>query len=126
MSIIDDGKPKLVLFVAHWCPHCQREVPLLADYLKANPLPAGLELFTIATATDSAKPNFPPSAWLEGAGWPGSTIADDANGSAAAAFGLPGFPYFVAVDSHNKVIARTSGEIPVDQFSALVQKALTG
>jgi uncharacterized protein (DUF1800 family) len=31
IGIANDGKAKVVLFVAHWCPHCRREVPLLAD-----------------------------------------------------------------------------------------------
>jgi hypothetical protein len=31
------------MFVAHWCPHCQREVPRVADYLKTQGLPAGYD-----------------------------------------------------------------------------------
>ena len=26
VTIEDNGKPKLIVFLAHWCPHCQREV----------------------------------------------------------------------------------------------------
>ena len=29
-----DGKPQMIVFVAHWCPHCQREVPLLTGLAK--------------------------------------------------------------------------------------------
>ena len=28
-SIGDSGEPQIVAFLAHWCPHCQREVPRL-------------------------------------------------------------------------------------------------
>ena len=42
------------------------------------------------------------------------------------AFGLPGFPYFVAVDGSGKVVARTTGEITTDEFAGLAAKALGG
>ena len=61
-------------------------------------MPAGIDLVTVATATDPSRPNYPPSAWLESAGWTAPTIADPPEGTAAMALGLPGNPYFVAVD----------------------------
>src|SRR5680860_677016 len=27
-----DGTPKAIVFLAHWCPHCQREVPVVTDW----------------------------------------------------------------------------------------------
>jgi thiol-disulfide isomerase/thioredoxin len=124
VDIRNDGRPKLVLFVAHWCPHCQREVPLLTKYLKSNPLPKGVDLYTVATATSSGRPNYPPSAWLEKEGWTAPTMADSDDAKAADAFGLSAFPYFVAVDGSGKVVARTTGEITTDDFADLATKAL--
>jgi thiol-disulfide isomerase/thioredoxin len=118
------GQAKLILFVAHWCPHCQREVPLLADFLRSHPLPAGVQLVTVATATSADLPNYPPSTWLASQHWPAPILADSSNSDAAKAFGLPGYPYFVAVDSTGHVVARTSGEITPDQFVNLAQRAL--
>jgi len=120
VRVTDDGKPKVLLFVAHWCPHCRREVPLLAADLRAHPLPAKVEMITISTGVNAAAPNYPPSQWLAGVHWPTTVMADDAASSAAAAFGLPGYPYFVFVDSHNRVVARASGEMPVTEFRAHV------
>ena len=57
VRVANDGKPKVLLFVAHWCPHCQREVPLLAGDLHKTPLPAGVEMITISTGVDAAAPN---------------------------------------------------------------------
>jgi thiol-disulfide isomerase/thioredoxin len=111
VDIRNDGRPKLVLFVAHWCPHCQREVPLLTDYLKSHPLPNGVDLYTVATATNPQRPNYPPSTWLAKVGWKAPTMADSNDAKAADAFGLSAFPYFVAVDGSGKVVARTTGEI---------------
>ena len=124
VDIRNDGRPKLILFVAHWCPHCQKEVPLLTDYLKSHKLPSGVDLYTVATATTSTRPNYPPSAWLSKVGWKAPTMADSDDGKAATAFGLNAFPYFVAVDGSGKVVARTTGEITTDEFADLATKTL--
>jgi cytochrome c biogenesis protein CcmG/thiol:disulfide interchange protein DsbE len=124
VEIRNDGRAKLILFVAHWCPHCQREIPLLADYLKSNALPSGVDLYTVSTKVSPQSPNYPPSAWLEKEGWTAKTLADSNDEDTATAFGLPGYPYFVAVDGSGKVVARTSGEITTAQFAGLAQQAL--
>jgi cytochrome c biogenesis protein CcmG, thiol:disulfide interchange protein DsbE len=124
VEISNDGRAKLIVFVAHWCPHCQREVPVLADWLKSNSLPAGVDLYTVSTGVTSKRPNYPPSAWLEEEGWTAKTLADSEDQKAADAFGLSAFPYFVAVDGSGKVVARTSGEIGTEGFAALAQEAL--
>jgi thiol-disulfide isomerase/thioredoxin len=124
VDIRNDGRPKLILFVAHWCPHCQREIPLLSGYLKSNPLPKGVDLYTVSTSVVKERGNYPPSAWLKDKGWTAPTLADSDDDKAADAFGLPGFPYFVAVDGSGKVVARTSGEISTDDFAGLAAKAL--
>jgi cytochrome c biogenesis protein CcmG/thiol:disulfide interchange protein DsbE len=124
VEIGNDGRAKLVLFVAHWCPHCQKEIPLLADWLKSNQLPNGVDLYTVSTGVSSKSPNYPPSEWLEEEGWKAKTLADSEDQDAADAFGLGSYPYFVAIDGSGKVAARTSGEITTDEFAALAQKAL--
>ena len=124
VAIRNDGRPKLIVFVAHWCPHCRKEVPLLAAYLKSHPLPAGVDLYTVSTDVVSNRPNYPPSAWLAKEHWTVKTLADSDKGQAADAFGLTAFPYFVAADAQGNVVARTSGEITTDQFAALAQLTL--
>jgi len=125
-SIPAAGTPKVVMFLAHWCPHCQAEVPLLAEELAQNGLPAGVDLYAVTTGTTDTRANFPPAEWLRDEHWPVPTIADDASNRAAAAYGVTGFPTFVAVDAAGKVVARTSGELTVEQFRALVDAARTG
>ena len=124
VDIRNDGRPKLILFVAHWCPHCQREVPLLSKYLKSHPLPKGLDLYTVSTAVNQPRGNYPPSAWLQREGWTAPVLADSDDGKAADAFGLTAFPYFVAVDGSGKVVARTTGEITTAVFADLAVKTL--
>ena len=123
--VANDGKPKVLLFVAHWCPHCQREVPLLAPDLRSHPLPKGVEMVTISTGVNASAPNYPPSAWLARVHWPTPIMADDAQSDAANALGLSAYPYFVFVDANNRVVARTSGEITLTQFRAYVAQLAT-
>jgi thiol-disulfide isomerase/thioredoxin len=122
VAIVHDGRPKLVLFVAHWCPHCQREVPALASWLRANGKPTGVDLYTVATGTTADRPNYPPSAWLQREGWTVPTVADDDNQTAADAFGLSAYPFFVAIDGSGKVVARASGELSISSLQTLLDQ----
>ena len=119
----DDGKAKVILFVAHWCPHCQKEVPLLKSHLDDVPMPDDVELLTVSTSVQPGADNYPPSEWLAGEGWSAPVLADDENSSVAQAYGLSAFPYFVVVDADGKVVQRASGELTTDQFDDLVAAA---
>ncbi|MFM8238615.1 MAG: TlpA family protein disulfide reductase [Actinomycetota bacterium] len=120
VRIAPNGKAKVVIFVAHWCPHCQREVPILAPDLRDEPLPAGVEAFAVSTAVDPAAPNYPPSEWLAGVDWPTPILADDAQRKASTAYGLSAFPYFVFVNADGTVSSRVTGEIPVSEFRSRI------
>lgn len=120
VRIAPNGKAKVVIFVAHWCPHCQREVPILAPDLRDEPLPTGVEAFAVSTAVNPQAPNFPPSEWLETVDWPTPILVDDAEGAAASAYGLSSFPYFVFVNADGTVSSRVSGEIPVTEFRSRI------
>ena len=120
ISIGRSGNPTVVLFVAHWCPHCQREVPLLAKGLK---LPAGVDLLTVSTGVAEDRGNFPPKTWLDKQGWRYPTLADSADSAAAKAYGLAGYPYYVVLDRTGKVVTRGSGEKTVAEVTALAERA---
>jgi thiol-disulfide isomerase/thioredoxin len=110
LSIAADGRPKALLFLAHWCPHCQAEVPRFLAYVEANGFPSGIDLYGIATSNDPLQANYPPDAWLEREGWTAPVLLDDQFGSAANAYGLVSFPYWVFVDADGNVVARFTGE----------------
>ncbi len=115
--------PQVLVFVAHWCPHCQREVPFLVDYFDEHGMPDGVDVRSVSTAVTSQRPNYPPSAWLEREDWTVPTMADSDEGDAATAFGLTAFPYFVAIDKDGDVAARASGELEEAQLEALFDAA---
>lgn len=122
-----DGTPKAILFLAHWCPHCQAEVPALQAYIDQNGLPSGVDFISVATSYNEARPNYPPSLWLEREGWSVPTVVDDAASTIGVAYGLTAFPYYVFVDGDGNVVRRISGEqSPENVIAALEQLAATG
>lgn len=109
-----DGRPTLVVFLAHWCPHCNREVPRLVEWNDAGEVPADLRIVGVSTGADDAAPNWPPSEWIADENWPWPVMADTEDQVAAAAYGLPGYPYFVLIGADGTVLDRQSGEVPID------------
>lgn len=122
----DDGTPKVILFVAHWCPHCQAEVPRIQEWIDQGKLPEGVDVYTVSTGVSDQKPNYPPSKWLAGENWAPTILLDDDGGTAAQAYALPGFPYFVMADGEGKVVQRGSGEVAIEDFDAAVQALAAG
>jgi thiol-disulfide isomerase/thioredoxin len=100
-----------IFFVAHWCPHCQAEVPRLENWIQTHGIPIGLDIEIVSTRVNEAPNNYPPSAWLqrEGLGQL-PIIADDTKDTAYFAYGAGGLPYIVYLDKDNKVVLRTEGE----------------
>jgi thiol-disulfide isomerase/thioredoxin len=110
VEITRDGRPKMIVFLAHWCPHCQAELPRIVSLQEQGKLPAGVDLYAVSTGVNPSYVNYPPSTWLERERWSNPVVADDENGSAAHAFGLSGYPMLVFVDANGSVTARVSGE----------------
>ena len=126
LTIGPSGEPTIIMVVAHWCPHCQREVPFLQSWLDTNGAPDGVRLVAIATSNDASRPNFPAGDWLVREKWTVPTMVDDRSSSGAVALGVTGFPYFVVVDAQGRVVERASGELTAAQWEALLQAARTG
>ena len=118
MTIGADGRPTMIMFVAHWCPHCQREVPVVQQWVDDGSLPEGVDLVSVSTAIDPNRPNYPPDAWLADEGWTAPVLVD-ADNSAAQAVGLSAYPFFVAIDGNGNVVLRTTGELTTDQLDAI-------
>ena len=119
------GAPTLLVFLAHWCGYCQREVPLLVQWNRDGLVPSGLDVIAIATSTDPASPNFPPSEWLAREEFPPlwPVMTDSGEKTAATAMGVSGFPFFVLLDSSGKVALRISGEIEMPVLTEQINKA---
>jgi thiol-disulfide isomerase/thioredoxin len=125
MTIAPNGKPQVIVYLAHWCPHCQAEVPRIVALAKAGKVD-GVDISAVAAAGHSELANYPPSTWLDDAGWPYPTMVDSANSTAAAAYGLTGYPYFLLVDAQGKVVARSEGEASDADIVAAVKALAAG
>jgi thiol-disulfide isomerase/thioredoxin len=125
VTVAPSDKPQMVLFVAHWCPHCRNEVPELVTLAKQGTFD-GVDVTAVATGTNPSAVNYPPSAWLKGVGWPFAVMADTPTGTAATAYGISAYPYFVLVNADGTVAARATGEVPPDQIAANVKALAAG
>jgi thiol-disulfide isomerase/thioredoxin len=119
------GSPYALVFLAHWCPHCQAEVPRLVAVAENGQI-EGVDVFGVATGTSESQPNYPPSAWLAREDWPFPVLVDDASSSAANAYGLTGYPYLVFVDADGTVVGRTSGEVSEEDLQKIFAALAAG
>ncbi|MDH3707058.1 MAG: TlpA family protein disulfide reductase [Acidimicrobiia bacterium] len=119
----DDGTVRLIGFFAHWCPHCQREVPRVSSWLTDNELPGGVEVVAVSTSVEPGGPNYPPSAWFEREDWPTPVMVDSEDSAVWTGYGSGGFPYWVMVDGDGTVLEQHTGELDDAQFSAMVERA---
>jgi thiol-disulfide isomerase/thioredoxin len=125
VTIAPTVKPQVVMFLAHWCPHCQAEVPRIVDLAKMGAF-KGIDVAAVATGTSPEAPNYPPSAWLKRENWPFPVMVDSASGTAAEAFGLSSYPYFVFVDAQGAVVGRAAGEIPPSDLQKILNALEAG
>jgi cytochrome c biogenesis protein CcmG, thiol:disulfide interchange protein DsbE len=116
---VQPGRRLLIVVVAHWCPHCQREVPRLVEWSESGKIPADLDVKFLSTSVQPTAGNYPPSAWLRDVPFP--VMVDDTSNPGLLSLGGMGFPNLHLVGSDGKVIARTSGELELpalEQFAA--------
>jgi thiol-disulfide isomerase/thioredoxin len=119
---IAPGRPTLVVFLAHWCPVCQREVPILVDWAARGGVPDGATVIGVTTGTGRDRPNYPPSSWLAREGFPFPVLADSDESEVAAAFGLRSYPFFTVLDGDGRVVVRASGALDPDALTALLEQ----
>ena len=114
------GTPQAIVFLAHWCPHCQREVPRVQAWLDGGGGVEGVEIVSVATSINSARANYPPSEWLEREGWSADLVVDDTDSTVLQAYGAGGFPYWVFLNADGTVAARSAGELDVGQLEVFL------
>lgn len=125
VAIQNDGRAKAIVFLAHWCPHCQAEVPRVQQWLDATGGVEGVDVYSVTTAMNSAQPNYPPSEWLEREGWTAPVIRDDQDRTALIAYGAGGFPFWVFVEEDGTVALRSSGETSIADLEAIMTGLVT-
>lgn len=118
------GSDQLIVFLAHWCPHCNAELPIIEEWRAAGMIPDDLDIVAVSTAVSSDRPNYPPSSWLKKNGWTWPALADSAEMTAAEAYGVTGYPFMVIVGPDGNVKGRTSGQKELTVLDAWVRTTL--
>lgn len=116
-------QPTMYVFLAHWCPHCNDEVPELLSLENDGEL-ADVDVVAISTAVAADRENYPPSAWLDEKGWAWDALADDEQSLAIIAYGGTSFPFTVLVDTDGNVIARKAGSASADEIRTWLDENL--
>jgi thiol-disulfide isomerase/thioredoxin len=110
----DIAEPTLLVFLAHWCPACNEELPVYAELARTGALPDDLDVYAVLTSISPGRPGFPPAQWLADGGWAFDTIVDmpdmDRGGEfvISSAYGLTSTPFTVLIDG-GVVVDRWSG-----------------
>jgi peroxiredoxin len=114
----------LMVFLAHWCPACNEEVPKLIEWREQGLVPADLRVVGVTTGSRDDAPNWPPSDWISEMKWPFEVLADSEEQTAALAYGLSAYPFMAIVDAEGNLRARFSGVMGPEQLSERVAAAL--
>ncbi len=120
VSISHDGTPKAIVFLAHWCGHCQAEVPRVQSWLDSTGGVPGVEVMSVTTSASSGQPNWPPSSWLNRENWTSPNVRDDSDSSALRAYGGTSFPYWVFLNGDGTVARRVAGETDIQTLQTIM------
>jgi cytochrome c biogenesis protein CcmG, thiol:disulfide interchange protein DsbE len=126
MTIKASGKPMLLVFLAHWCPHCNAEIPRLIEWKASGDLPETVQVIGITTGSRDDQANWPPSEWIVNMEWPWPVMADSETQEAALAMGVSGYPGLVLIGGDGKVLARRSGEASISELNDWLAAAIPG
>ena len=120
------GRPYLVEFFAVWCPHCQREVPVVnaiektdgarIDVIAVPASPFGYDKSSMLSATDLAT-----FAQRFGVTY---RIGFDGFFGSAYDYGVATFPTFYLVGADRRVAAVETGEAPFERLQADIDAVL--
>ena len=121
VPIVHDGTPKAVMFLAHWCGHCQAEVPRVQRWLNETGGVPGVDIVSVTTSYQPAQGNWSPQDWLDDEGWTVPLIRDDADSSVYVAYGAGPFPYWVFLNGDGSVAGRAAGELGTETLEQLLR-----
>lgn len=127
VTIGGSDRAKVLVFLAHWCPVCNQELPTLRSIIDADGVPDEVDLVLVTTGLDPGRPNWPPRTWLDDAGLGAvTTVRDDADDAMMRAFGLRAYPAWAVVGADGTLLARRQGLLPAVGIAQLLDTAAQG
>ena len=116
-----DERPTIFLFVAHWCPYCQNEIPVVKNWIQNEQLfEQGINIVLVVTNINPDKSNYPPDLWLNRAEWEYPVIYDDNFSTLGKYFGVPAFPYWVFTEPDGTIAFRIAGSLSEEQLINII------
>lgn len=122
LTIGEGGLATVTIVWAHWCPYCQRELPMVDALIKDGSLDQfdAVQVQSISTFIDEERPN-PLDPYMDELQLAYPTIVDD-TGAYAAQLGVQGVPAWVISDQDGNVIGRFSGAIGEEAFLGVMEE----
>jgi len=119
-----DGKARVWLIWAHWCPYCQAELPDLHEWWPENASRfPNVELVTVSSAIDDSRSN-PLGPYLDAEQFDFPVIVDE-NGTLSQLFGTSAFPFWVVTDGDGTVVLRVAGALGLQSVDQLFSQLET-
>lgn len=120
----EDGKARVWMVWAHWCPYCQAELPELSTWYPANAerFP-NVELVTVSSAIDDSRDN-PLLPYLEAEQFSFPVLVDE-TGEVSQLFGTAAFPFWVVTDAEGTVVLRVAGALGIDSVDQIFSQLET-
>ena len=113
-----DGTARAWLVWTHWCPYCQQELPVVADWHENRSAEyPNLELVSITTSMDDSAAN-PLIPYLEANQFTFPVLMDE-SGVLTRQLGVNAFPFWVFTGPDGTVIGRTAGLLPEEQLLSI-------
>ena len=120
-----DERPTIFLFVAHWCPYCQNEIPIVKNWVQNEQLfDHGINIVLVVTNTNPDKSNYPPDLWLNNEEWGYPVIYDDNLSTLGKYFGVPAFPYWVFTEPDGTIAFRYAGSLSEEQLLDIIDVSI--
>ena len=111
--------PVVLAIWAPWCPHCQKEMPILSEAVDAT---SPVRLVSVTTAVGQA-PGPSPQEFMQERDLTFPVAVDDDQGTLGAGLGIQSFPtvYYV---KDGVVVRTTTGEVPQAELEAILAELL--
>ena len=110
------GAPAVLSVWAPWCPHCQKELPVLDSVMREFP---GVGFVTVTTSLGAA-PGTSPEAYMRDNDLSFPVAVDDDSDTIGTALGIESFPTLYFVASDGTVVQYLTGEVDADTLRQVV------